>query len=314
MENSICKSLSFDLKLPTIGTEAYNAMGEIIMWAIIGGSGFEKFEEVQKLENLERKTPFGMASSGFKRIKVRTEGGEKECLFLPRHGTEHELLPSEVNYAANIFALKRAGVRKVLAFATVGSLRKEIEPGHMVIPHQYMDFTKSYRINTFCGKGLVGHVSLAHPIWMSAMKEMEERREFFPFAIHTRKSYVCVEGPYFVTQSESYAFRDRGMDVIGMTAYPEFAVAREAGLCYLPCCFVTDYDSWDEKLSHVTLSTVLDVLHKNNKKAFTVLQKVLEWDFSEEKASREGGLRTGLMSSVARLTPDQRAYLEILQR
>lgn len=284
------------------------------MWAVIGGSGFEKFEEVENLEDLDRETPFGKASSGLKRIRVSTEAGEKECLFLSRHGSEHELLPSEVNYVANIFALKRAGVKKVLAFATVGSLRKEIEPGHMVIPHQYMDCTKSYRTNTFCGKGMVGHVSLAYPIWMSAMKEMEERREFFSFAVHTRKSYVCVEGPYFVTRSESIHFREKGMDIIGMTAYPEFAVAREAGICYLPCCFVTDYDSWDDKLEHVNLSAVLDVMYKNNEKAFNILQKVLKWDFPEEKESREGGLRTSLMSPVERLTPDQRVYLEILQQ
>ena len=284
------------------------------MWGIIGGSGFEKFEEVQNLGELERETPFGKASSGLKRIRVQLESTEKEALFLSRHGSEHELLPSEVNYAANIFALKKAGARKILSFSTVGSLREEIEPGHMVIPHQYMDATKSYRNNTFCGKGMVGHISLANPIWSSAMKEMEKRKESFPFPIHTRKTYVCVEGPHFITRIESLSFREKGADIIGMTAYPEIALAREAGLCYLPCSFVTDYDSWNENTEPVTLATVLNVMKKNNKKAFSVLQKTLEWDFEKEEESREGGLRTGLMCPVESLNPEQKAYLEILRQ
>src|SRR3989344_848938 len=135
------------------------------MWAVIGGSGFEKFTEVEKIRDLERDTPFGKASSGLKLVRVKTGASASECIFLPRHGEHHELLPSEVNFAANIYALKRHGALKIMAFSAVGSLREELKPGDMVVPNQYIDRTKSVRRPSFCGDGVVGHASLAHPIW-----------------------------------------------------------------------------------------------------------------------------------------------------
>ena len=142
------------------------------MWAIIGGSGFEKFEQFQTVEELSRETPFGMTSEGFK--KVSLEG--KEILFIPRHGTDHDLLPSEVNYRANIFALKREGACKLLAFSAVGSLCEEAAPGDLVVPTQFIDRTKGIRKSSFCGEGFVGHLSLAEPVTKVLLEALREKQ------------------------------------------------------------------------------------------------------------------------------------------
>lgn len=283
------------------------------MYAVIGGSGFEKFDAVKKIADIDRETPFGLASSGIKQVSVATASGEKKILFVSRHGEHHELLPSEVNYRANIFALKRAGATKVLAFSAVGSLREELAPGDLVVPHQYIDRTKSLRRTTFCGDGVVGHVSLANPIWKSAASALQKISANFDFPLHFQKTYVCVEGPTFSTKAESHWYRAMNADIIGMTGYPEFALAREAGLCYLPCCFVTDYDCWNEAIAHVTLEAVLEIMRQNNRKAFAILSTLLATDIAEDEACRGGGLRTGLMSPIENLDVEQRAWLEILQ-
>ena len=235
------------------------------MWAIIGGSGFERFDGFKVVEELDTKTPFGEAASGLK--KVRLQG--REILFLSRHGKHHEKLPSEVNYRANIFALKKHGATAVLAFSAVGSLRKEHAPGDLVIPTQYIDRTKSSRDHTFCGDGIVGHVSLAQPVCdKAAAKVLELVGNPSEWKTALGKTYVCIEGPYFSTRAESHMYRALGADIIGMTNFPEFALAREAGLNYMPCCFITDYDCWNEDRPHVTLEEVLNVMRKNNSKSF----------------------------------------------
>jgi len=227
------------------------------MWAIIGGTGFEKFsDDIVKLEDLPRETPFGLASSGLRRIRVQ----QTECIFLPRHGAQHEQMPSEVNYRANIFALKRAGVTQILSISAVGSLQKECAPGDLVLPTQYIDRTKGYRKATFCGEGIVGHVSLAEPVWQEGVDWVLSQATAFPFACHGQKTYVCIEGPYFSTRAESLSYRQMGADIVGMTHFPEFALAREAGIAYLPACFVTDYDGWDPTRPPVTVEEVMEVM------------------------------------------------------
>lgn len=284
------------------------------MWAIIGGSGFESFEGVQEIRDLERSTPFGEASSGLRLIEF---GGE-EVIFLSRHGKHHELTPSEVNYRANIFALKKYGVTKIISVSAVGSLRKELPPGDLVIASQYIDRTKGIREHTYLGKGLVGHVSLAKPTWKGASdlvrKLAVDPKAGLDFKIHFDKTYVCIEGPYFSTQAESNTYRQMGADIIGMTNFPEFALAREAGICYLPCCFVTDYDCWDDAIEHVTLQVVLETMKQNNKKAVKLIAALLKADPPEEASSREGGLKTSLMTPLASLDAKRREWLDVLFR
>ncbi len=280
------------------------------MYAIVGGSGFEKFDGFQVVENLSVETPFGPASSGLKRVKI----GQHECLFISRHGADHEMLPTEVNFRANIFALKKYGAQAILSFSAVGSLRKEFKPGDMVLCTQYIDRTKGMRQHTFLGNGLVGHVSLAKPVNKNPVEAIQKLAKNYNFDCHFGQTYVCVEGPYFSTQAESNTFRQMGADIIGMTHFPEYALAREAGLTYIPCCFVTDYDCWDENIPHVTLEEVLRVMRENNAKGFQMAQDILATgdQFYKDCDCREQGLRAGLMTPKDKIPKDKMAWLEVL--
>lgn len=282
------------------------------MWAIIGGSGFESFEGVKEIRDLDRATPFGDASSGLRLI----EFAGQEMVFLSRHGRHHEMTPSEVNYRANIYSLKKHGVKKIISVSAVGSLRQELAPGDLVIASQYIDRTKSIREPSYLGKGLVGHVSLAKPTWVGAAtvvrKMVEAGNSALDFKIHFDKTYVVVEGPYFSTKAESNSFRQMGADIIGMTNFPEYALAREAGICYLPCCFVTDYDCWDDAVEHVTLQVVLDTMKLNNGKAVRFIAELLKADPKVDTASREGGLKTSLMTPLENVPTKTREWLDVL--
>ena len=279
------------------------------MLGVIGGSGFEKFEEFETVTLLDRETPFGLAASGFK--KVRVDG--VEFLFISRHGDHHEHLPSEINYRANIFALKKQGARAVISFSAVGSLQKEFAPGDLVVPFQYIDRTKSLRAHTFLGQGLIGHISLAKPICEVMANRLRELIAGAEFKTHFGQTYVCIEGPSFSTKAESNSYRQMQADIIGMSNFPEYALAREAGLPYLPCCFVTDYDCWDDSIPHVTVDEVIKVMQKNNSKAFSVLKKVLKTkDIEIGSLAFEGGLKTGLFMPVESIPADKKSWVQFL--
>jgi len=263
------------------------------MWGILGGSGFSQWDGFETIEELSRETPFGNASSGLRKISFRG----KPCIFLPRHGSFHECLPSEVNYRANIFALKKLGVTQVCSISAVGSLSQELAPGHLVVPSQYIDRTKGVRLSTFCGNGMVGHVSLAKPVWGAGTQYLKSLVPRFDFTVHFDKTYVCIEGPYFSTQAESRIYREQGAHIIGMTHFPEFALAREAGLSYLPCCFVTDYDSWDDAVPHANLAMVLQVMKQNSQKAAQIIEHLLDADIPQCDEASKGSIKSNLISS-----------------
>lgn len=283
------------------------------MLGIIGGSGFEKFEEFETIELLDRETPFGLAASGFKKVKV--EG--TEFLFISRHGEHHEHLPSEINYRANIYAFKKLGAKAIVSFSAVGSLQKEYAPGDLVIPYQYIDRTKSLRQHTFLGGGLIGHVSLAKPICEVMAKRAQEliigNKINANFKTHFGQTYVCIEGPYFSTKAESNTYRQMGAQIIGMSNFPEYALAREAGLPYLPCCFVTDYDCWDDSIPHVTVEEVIKVMKGNNSKAFSILKALLKSkDIYQGSLAYDGGLRTGLFMPPEAIPADKKPWVQLL--
>jgi 5'-methylthioadenosine phosphorylase len=280
------------------------------MWAVIGGSGFEKFGEFEAIEELDRKTPFGLCSEGLKKGKI----AGVEVLFLPRHGYDHNLLPSEVNYVANIYALKKYGARHVLAFSAVGSLRQELAPGDMVVPTQYIDRTKGVRRCTFGGTGLVAHVSLAEPVSKKLVDTLKAAMGGSDITAHFDKTSLVVEGPYFSSKAESHSFRAMGADIIGMTAFPEYALAREAGLAFLPCSFVTDYDCWKDDIPHVTVAEVMETMQKNNVKAFEVAKKVVgfEQDVLLSASEKEHGLKHAIMTSVDKLSQETKDWLSVL--
>lgn len=280
------------------------------MWGIIGGTGFEKIEGFEVVEELDRETPFGLASSYFKRVKIN----DTECLYISRHGSHHELLPTEVNYRANIFALKRWGASRIMAFSAVGSLEGVCKPGDMAIISQYIDRTKGVRKHTYCGEGIIGHVSLAYPTcsaWMNLVKNIKGE---FDFPIHFEKTYLCIEGPYFSTYAESVSYQKMGAHIIGMTQVPEMNLAREAGLCYLSCCFVTDFDCWDTSIEHVTQQEIMRILKQNATRGFSVLEKLVntsEEDIDDCKCSA-GGLKNGLISPLTSLSESQKKWMSVI--
>jgi 5'-methylthioadenosine phosphorylase len=279
------------------------------MLGIIGGSGFEKFEEFETIAILNRETPFGLASSGFKKVRV----AGTEFLFISRHGDHHELLPTEINYRANIFALKNNGAKAVISFSAIGSLEKECIPGDLVIPYQYIDRTKGVRAQSFLGDGLIGHISLAKPICEVMAEKLKPLAAKQDFKTHFAKTYVCIEGPYFSTKAESLCYRQMGAEVIGMSNFPEYALAREAGLPYLPCCFVTDYDCWDDNVPHVTIAEVIQVMKSNHGKAFSLLKEILkEKNFWQGSLAPEGGLRSGLFMPRESIPQEKLGWVHIL--
>lgn len=281
------------------------------MIGVIGGSGFEKFDEFETISLILRETPFGEAASGFKKVKVDGQ----EFLFMSRHGEHHEHLPSEVNYRANIFAMKKHGAKALVSFSAVGSLDKSLKPGDLVIPNQYIDRTKSLRGHTFLGGGLIGHVSLAKPICEVMLEKVKPIAKALKFDSHFAKTYICIEGPYFSTKAESISYRQMGADIIGMTNFPEFALAREAGLPYLPCCWVTDYDCWDDAIPHVTVQEVTRVMKENNSKAFSLLKNILKYtDLDRGSLAPESGLRTGLFMPIEAVPVDKKTWLETLMK
>ncbi len=280
------------------------------MWAIIGGSGFEKFDEFKTIEELPRQTPFGETSIGFK--KVELDG--KPLFFIPRHGTNHDRLPTEVNYRANIYALKKMGVTKLLTFSAVGSLQDKLAPGDLVVPTQFIDRTKGLRSSTFCGENIVGHVSLAKPVTEIMLSSLKKVSSNLDFNCHFDKTLVVMEGPQFSTKAESQLYRSWDADIIGMTSYPEYALAREAGLAYMNCCFVTDYDCWKDDIDHVTVEQVIKVMRANNNKALKVAQKILHDDNEELQSATEieNGLKNALMSSPEDMNEEQKQWVEVL--
>ena len=224
---------------------------------IIGGTGLYELPGLSRIREIKVDTPFGEPSDSL----VTGELSGAELVFVPRHGRGHRLLPNEVPYRANIYALKSLGVEWVLSVSAVGSLREEIHPGELVIPAQYVDQTRR-RVGTFFGNGLVAHVSLAVPVCPVLSEHLAAVVAKAAGRVHREVTYVCIEGPAFSTRAESELFRAAKMDVIGMTAMPEVRLAREAELHYATLGLVTDYDCWHESEAAVSADAVVEILKK----------------------------------------------------
>ncbi|HEX8917576.1 MAG TPA: S-methyl-5'-thioadenosine phosphorylase, partial [Chloroflexota bacterium] len=234
---------------------------------VIGGSGLYELEGMEHLEDVDIDTPFGRPSD------VITVGllGDRRVAFLPRHGRGHRLLPSEVPYRANVFALKLLGVTTIISASAVGSLREDYQPMDMVIPDQVFDRTKS-RQSTFFGDGIVGHVGFAHPFCLRTSQQVEVSARSVVPRTHSGGTYVCMEGPQFSTFAESTTYRALGFDIIGMTALPEAKLAREAEICYAVLAQVTDYDCWYPGHDTVTSDMVMENVAANVANARAILR------------------------------------------
>ena len=237
-------------------------MSEYVTLAIIGGSGLYNMPGLQNTQEREVSTPFGKPSSPI--ILGELEG--QQVAFLARHGVGHFITPSEVNYRANIFALKALGAERVVSISACGSLREDYAPGHIVIPDQIFDNTKD-RERTFFGEGLVVHVSVADPFCPDLSAQLESATRKTAATVHMGGSFITIEGPRFSTKAESHTFRSWGMSLIGMTASPEAFLAREAELCYSVMAHVTDYDVWHVSETPVTVEMIIETLNKNTEVA-----------------------------------------------
>jgi 5'-methylthioadenosine phosphorylase len=225
---------------------------------ILGGSGLYDMEGLSNVEERSVSTPFGAPSDA---VRVGTIDGVPVA-FLARHGRGHRLMPTEVNYRANIYALKSLGVEQVIAVSACGSLRETFHPGDIVIPNQLFDFTKQ-RVYSFFGDGLVAHVSTAQPFCPHLSLLLGEAAEAAGGSVHPHGRFITIEGPRFSTKGESFTFRSWGMDIIGMTTSPEAFLAREAEMCYAVMAHVTDYDVWHETEEEVSVEAVVRILRHN---------------------------------------------------
>ncbi len=225
---------------------------------VIGGSGLYELPGLDHVERVRVDTPFGPPSD---EIVIGRLGGTR-LLFLPRHGRGHRLLPSELNFRANIFALKQLGAEWVVAVSAVGSLREEIVPGHVVVPDQFIDRTRG-RQSTFFGRGVVAHVQFADPLCPTLSRTLVGCARGAGATVHAGGVYVCMEGPQFSTRAESHLYRSWGADVIGMTNLQEAKLAREAELCFATLALATDYDCWNTAHGEVEIDDVLRVLAAN---------------------------------------------------
>ena len=245
-------------------------MGERAEIGIIGGTGLYEMEGLTDVREARVETPFGPPSDAL--VLGSLEG--RRVAFLPRHGRGHRLLPNELNFRANVYAMKALGVERILSVSAVGSLKEAYAPLHMVIPDQLVDRT-TQRPSTFFGRGLVAHVGFAHPFCGPLSKVLAEACSEAKATFHVGGTYVCIEGPLFSTRAESALYRAWGMDVIGMTNLQEAKLAREAEVCYTTLAMVTDYDCWHPDHDAVTAETILSNLVKNASMARAVLRAAI---------------------------------------
>jgi 5'-methylthioadenosine phosphorylase len=238
---------------------------------IIGGSGLYDMAELSDRDEREVATPFGEPSAPYVTATLRG----KRVTFLARHGIGHRLLPSELNFRANIWGMKSLGVEWILSASAVGSLREPLRPQDLVIPDQFYDRTRG-RISTFFGDGLVAHVGFAHPFCAPLSALLHRAAESAGATVHRGGTYVCMEGPQFSTKAESEAYRASGFDVIGMTNLQEAKLAREAEICYTTLALVTDYDCWHPDHDAVTVDMIVANLVANASMAQKVIANAVE--------------------------------------
>lgn len=275
------------------------------MIGVLGGSGLYTMEGLRIAEERPVDTPFGSPSDSF----VIGELDGIPVAFLPRHGRGHRLLPTELNFRANLWAFKKLGVDTLISASAVGSMKVEYRPMDIVFPHQFIDRTR-HRIDTFFGEGVVAHVSLADPVCRELAGALATAARDLDASVHEGGTYICIEGPQFSTRAESNLYRTWGADVIGMTNMQEARLAREAEICYVTMGLVTDYDCWHESESAVTVDQVLGYLRRNSETAAAILARAIPRIAREERScSCRDALRSGILTPREMMPPHRREQL-----
>jgi 5'-methylthioadenosine phosphorylase len=274
--------------------------------AVIGGTGAYQLEGLSELEEIQVNTPFGSPSSTIKIGNFQTN----RIAFIARHGEEHTIPPSDINYRANIYALKSLGVKKIVSISACGSLRDDYAPGDIVIPNQLVDFTKD-RKRTFFDTGLVVHVSMADPFCYTLSNQLYEAAIQTGANIHKGGSFITIEGPRFSTKAESNLFRSWGMSIIGMTTSPEAFLAREAEMCYAAFAHVTDYDVWHQNEESVTVEAITKILHHNKNLAQQTLSYLIP-KLIDTECDCHSALQSGLTTTNQGISAEQKKKLGLL--
>ena len=282
-------------------------MQQKIDLAVIGGSGLYSMSGLTDSQEVNLDTPFGKPSAP---IIVGVLGG-KRVAFLARHGMGHHILPGEVNYRANIYALKSLGVDRIVSVNACGSLREDFSPGHMVIPDQIFDITRG-RPHTFFGSGLVAHVGVADPFCPSLSDDLESSIKKTGTTVHRGGTFLIIEGPRFSTRAESQTFRSWGMSIIGMTAAPEAFLAREAEICYTVMAHVTDYDVWHADEAPVTVEMVVQVLIRNTNAAQKSIHNLVHKLSPERHCECGSALNNAIITNPNAIQSGTRKKLDLL--
>jgi 5'-methylthioadenosine phosphorylase len=274
---------------------------------IIGGSGLYDIEGLRRVKEVSVKTPFGAPSD----TVVLGELDGTRIAFLSRHGRGHRINPSEINYRANIFALKSLGVRRIISVSAVGSMKESIKPGDVVLPDQFIDLTKR-RVSTFFEGGIVAHVAFGDPVCPSLGAVLLDATRAVGATVHQGGVYLCIEGPQFSTKGESRLYRQWGVSVIGMTNLPEAKLAREAELCYATVALVTDYDCWHETEEAVTVESILATLRQNVSLAKRLLRTAIPMVANGKACICQRALQNAVITTPDRMPASLRRKLALL--
>lgn len=275
---------------------------------VIGGSGLYDMEGMEDVKRIRIETPFGEPSDEY--ITGSLDG--VRMVFLPRHGRGHRLLPSEVNYCANIYGMKKLGVEQIISVSAVGSLKEAIEPGHIVVPDQILDRTKGIRRDTFFGDGIVAHVGFADPVCRTLSDTLYEAACKSGATVHKGGTYICMEGPAFSTRAESFSYLALGASVIGMTNLTEAKLAREAELCYGIIALSTDYDCWHEQHEDVTVEAIVAIIHQNVAMAKNIIRQAVAGISRERHCTCSNALQHAVITDRAVIPEATRQKLDLI--
>lgn len=273
---------------------------------VIGGSGLYEMEGLVNVKRKKVKTPFGDPSDELVTGKL----GGVDMVFLPRHGRGHRILPSEINFRANIWAMKKLGVERIISVSAVGSLKKEIVPGHAVIIDQFIDRTRGKRADTFFGDGVVAHVAFADPVCDHLAKVLHDAAKEIGWKAHKGGTYICMEGPLFSTRAESHLYRSWGAEVIGMTNLQEAKLAREAEICYATIALATDYDCWHKEV--VTVEQVIATMSANINNSKSAIRAAIPRIKMERTCGCKDALKHGIMTDPKKIPSKTKADLKLI--
>ncbi len=273
---------------------------------IIGGSGVYKIEGIKNLKEVKVKTPFGEPSDAYKTGELDGIG----VVFLPRHGSKHTISPSEINYRANVFGMKKLGVERLISISACGSLKKELKPLDFVLPDQFVDRTNSAREMSFFKGGIVAHVGFADPVCSDLAKSIYETAKTIGLNIHLGGTYLNMEGPAFSTKAESNLYRSWGLDIIGMTNIAEARLAREAEMCYATIAAVTDYDCWYESEETVTVEMIINNLMKNADNAKRLIKESVSKIAGERTCLCKDSLKYAIITQKDAVKPELKKKLD----